>query len=113
MHLPITGEWYEERAVPRCVAWGKDTDDSIRHIVRRSWDILETPMVTLKRVAELPVLRSLGASDGFKGMRRKVALGQDKVGLACRRVSEPSQLWADAEERCAIGAIAHGQGHGI
>jgi hypothetical protein len=70
-------------------------------------------MVTLKRVAELPTLRSLGASDGFKGVRRKTALGQGKVGLPCRRVSEPSQLWTDPEERCAIGAIAHGQGHGI
>ena len=70
-------------------------------------------MVTLKRVAELPALRGLRASYGFRGVRREATLCQGKVWSACRRVSEPKQLWADPEERGAIGAIAHRQGHGI
>ena len=47
-------------------------------------------MVTLKHVAELLALRSLGACDGFKGVHREAALGQGKARLVCHRVSESS-----------------------
>src|SRR5207244_8637133 len=53
MDFPIARERYEERAVPRCVARCQDADDGIPRLVCLSWRLLETPVVTLKRVAEL------------------------------------------------------------
>ena len=75
MDLPIAGERNEERAVPRCVARGKDTDNGIPLVVCRSWYPLQAPVVTLQRVAKLPVPGGLITRYGFGGVRRETALG--------------------------------------
>src|SRR5262249_10520513 len=105
---PIARERDEQRTVPRCVARSQDADDGIPRLVHLSWSRLETTVVALKGVAELPVPGSLSAGNGFESLRREAALSEGKVGLAGGRVGESGKFWTDPEERGAIDAIAHG-----